>query len=197
MYLTDCNRHALTAERARRKMHRSGFTPRGYRIWTPAEDELCRRHHPDYDTLEKALPHRTRAALICRCGYLGITRAPRHFTAKDYSDLRRMYGVADRSTLADRFSGRSPKTLGKLARSLGLKRPRPAYRPTGYYLLDELRSRTLAEDLYMTHLDEFAGSGRYFSTQQWQGKKRVRYDHVIRAIHELGGRLSVTWDDDQ
>lgn len=197
MYLTDYNRHALSADRARRRMHRSGFTPRGYRIWTLREDELCRRHHPDYDALEKALPHRSRAALICRCGYLGITRAPRQFTAKDHSDLRRMYGVVERKILLERFAGRRAETIGNVARSLGLRRPRPSYRPTGDYLLDELRSRALAEDMYMPHLDEFAGSGRYFSTQQWHGQKKVRYDHIIRAIHELGGRLSVTWDDEQ
>jgi hypothetical protein len=48
----------------------------------------------------------------------------------------------------------------------------------------------------MTDLDEFANSHRYFAGKQWRGSRgQVNYRHIVRAIHELGGTLTVTWSD--
>lgn len=198
MYLTDHARHAATAERTRRLLMKRGVGPNGSMLWTAREDDLCRRLHPDYGAMLDALPHRSITALKKRCSHLCVQRKTFEWTAKALSDLRRMYPAAEWVELRDRFQGVSPATLKRIASRYGIARKRQPYLSTGIYLLDDLRARAFHEGMTMRHLDEYAESGMYFQGQCWKGARgQVKYDKIIRAIHELGGRLSICWDDER
>jgi hypothetical protein len=62
----DLSYYAQYADRSRalmRHFQRRGHTNQGFKIWTPEEDELCRRHYPNYTAMQRELPHRTRHAI--------------------------------------------------------------------------------------------------------------------------------------
>lgn len=79
-----------------------------------------------------------------------------------------------------------------------LSRPRKPYALTGIGLLDSLRQQCWQQNIKMAELDEFAKAKRYFTGKGWRGERgRVNYNHIVRAIHELGGTLSVHWETAQ
>lgn len=196
MYLGQFNKHANAAMRARQQMARTGTTFAGAPLWTTSEDEVCRRHYPDYAALQKALPNRSFNAIKSRCRTLGIVRTIRAYTGRDLKILRAGYATTDLTTLLEQFPGRTPAALKRQATELGLKRPRLPYAPSGDYLLDALRQRCREERYCMADLDEYVKQDRYFRHRHWRGPRgSISYTHIIRAIHELGGRLRIEWSD--
>lgn len=198
MYLTEFARHANTAARMRKLIRARGETARGFLVWKNWEDDICRQIYPDYSALRKALPHRTQAALQKRCSALGIQRKVHRWTAKEISDLRRMYSSAGAHELRERFTRFSTREIRRKAQELGLQRLRKPYQKSGNSLLDALRERAHDQNLTMLHLDEFAQSGEYFHRRYWRiGKGKIKYDIIVKAIQELGGRLTVDWGVEQ
>lgn len=196
MYLSDYSRYAAQGQRLRERMHRQGVNQRGDRLWTPKEDQLCRSLYPDYLALTKALPRRTKSAIQSRCKNLGISKKVHVWTAKERSDFRRLYASADRAEVFKRFPHLSDGAFHTLGRRLCIQRPKAPFVSTGNYLLDGLRQRARHEGLTMADLDEFTASRGYFRYKKWRPVRgRIKYDIIVRAIHELGGKLQIVWSD--
>lgn len=190
--------YARASARMRDTVRRRGTTCQGYILWTEAEDEICRRLHPDYSALLAALPGRTKGAVKRRCGSLGVTKKLHPWTGKEISDFRRIYPTAPAEELRERFDRRTRQAIEARAQSLGVRRAKPQYVPTGNYLLDALRSRCHEQGLTMRDLDEFVGRRKYFSRTHWRGRRGyINYNAIAAAIHEIGGRLSITWEYDE
>jgi len=196
MYLSDYSRYVSQGRKASARMRRRGINPRGDRLWSDEEDATCRELYPDYQALAGALPHRTMEALKTRCRSLGIARKVHIWTAKERSDFRRLYATADREEVLRRFPHLNVDSFHTYGQRLRVQRPKAPPALTGNYLLDELRQRARDEGLTMPDLDEFAGSREYFKCKRWRpGRGRIKYDFIVRAIHELGGRLQIVWSD--
>jgi hypothetical protein len=165
------------------------------KLWTSEEDATCKRLYPDYKALTQALPDRTRKAIEFHCQQLGITKKLLPFTAREVSDLRRSYKSATLEELAEKFPRRSRISLQSKAEKLQLHRPRKPYSRSGDMLLDELRSECFRRNISMRDLDDFAQSGRYFYEMRWRANlARLDYRHIVKAIKELGGVITVRWD---
>ena len=196
MYLSQFNDHTKAAQRLRDRIKQLGTTLDGKRLWTDEEDDMCRRLYPDYVAMSRSIPDRTKPALKSRCRDLAITRSRNHFTARDIKTMRAAYPSLDMPALLKLMPGRTAAVLHAKASDMGLTRPKPQYKPTGNYLLDALRQRCFEEGYTMSDLDEYVKKDRYFRRRHWCGPRGViSYTHIVRAIHELGGRLRIEWSD--
>jgi hypothetical protein len=195
MYLAEFARHANTARRNRVLVKRRGTNFAGQPVWTPEEEDTCRKLYPDYAALQRALSRRTYHSIRARCRHLGIAKTKRQFTAREVSDVRRMYGRASDAELKSHFAHRNHDSIRYMAQRLGVRRPRPRYTPTGDELLDELREQCFRKGLSMPDLDQYARSKHYFARGTWLSARSFNYRHIVKAIHELGGKLTIEWSD--
>ncbi|TPJ11449.1 hypothetical protein FJW04_24130 [Mesorhizobium sp. B2-7-3] len=194
MYLANVSRNAAQAQKSRERTQFTGVTTRGRLLWPASEDEVCRRHYPDYDAMRKLLPHRTRGALKKRCGALKITNARTNWTAKENSLFRRVYRSGTTEELIAAFPVKSLHALYERGYRLGLVRPVKPFKLTGDPLLDDLRQYCRRSNLTMLDVEKFVPSAGYFSGKGWRGGwGNINYHHIVRAIHELGGTLAIHW----
>ncbi|SDA40415.1 hypothetical protein [Mesorhizobium qingshengii] len=196
MYLSDFSRHANHAARERRRIAMRGVVPNGASVWSEAEDATCRRLHPDYATLVKALPSRTRRAIQMRCGILGLCAGSTPWTGKERTQFRKMYASTPREQLLQAFPNRTQRSLERQAARMGLLRAKPGYKPTGNELLDQLREQCFRQKITMVDLDTFANTKRYFTGKCWRGNRGTyNYRAILQCIKALGGRLTIEWID--
>jgi len=194
MLLHDYSRTANTVDRNRRKMARTGTNFAGHKLWTNEEDAMCRSTFPDFAATEKALPHRTRCAILGRCRALGLRIGHvKPFTAREQSAFRHDYQTMEWSALLEKYNHRTAAAIKTKARSLGIRRPRKPLKTLGDELLDATRNECFRQKLSMSDLDEFVGSKPYFRYCQ---VRRPNYAHIVRAIRELGGTIKIEWSEE-
>ncbi|MER8644666.1 hypothetical protein [Mesorhizobium sp. M1252] len=185
--------HQTIGEKTRRRIQKQGVTCRGYKLWTDAEDGICRDGYPDYAAISRALPHRSRCAIKSRCVSIGITKSST-WTAKRDTLFRKLYRTATTKVLYEAFPEMESRAIFDRGSQQKLSRPRKPYETTGIGLLDTLREECWRQNISMADLDEFANAKRYFKDKRWRGKRgTANYNCIVRAIHELGGTLSVQW----
>lgn len=184
--------NARTAERNRRRIERTGLVPSGHKVWRRPEPENLSQHHPDYKAAMRLNVERTLPAHYSKAGRMGIAgkRAP-EWTPAEISILRHGYARLSKAELMEQLPQRSWMAICRRARTMGEKRPRPPFKPTGDVVLDILFRRAHALGLTLGHLDEFMGR-RYYERRKWKGGRREVGLHV-RTIEELGGRLRARW----
>ena len=180
------------ADAARRKRARTGLTPRGDKLWTPAEDPILRKLYPDYASIRKRLRRRTKQALEARVRTLGLQRRLRKWTAAELSLLRKMWPSATEQQLLDAFPGASFSAIKGQAQRFKLSR-RPRLLMTGKPLVDEVRQRARAMNYTMPELDCLAKSGSYFQSNCFIN--HVQLTHVYSAVRRLGGVIRIQWKD--
>lgn len=195
MYLKEFTRHSISAARSRQRLRFLGVTPKGHRLWTPEEDEICRKYGHDYSILGARLPHRTYKALRARCQRLGIRPKRKRISAKQLSTLRRLYPSATKAELLDAFPGYTLRELHDLASYYGLKRRVRAFASTGFPIIDAVRERARELNYSMPDVDEIAGTGKYFQKAGWFNHTRPNFVYVSRAVEALGGTLVTVWDE--
>jgi hypothetical protein len=61
--------------------------------------------------------------------------------------------------------------------------------------LDQVRDYCTANNLFMPDIDEFAQSGNFFRKRAYR-RKKADLSAVDRAAKQLGGRLTIQWDED-
>jgi hypothetical protein len=194
MYLNDYTRHAQSADRSRRRMRYRGVTPNGHRLWTPKEDETCRKHGNDYRILQTKLPHRSYEALKQRCRLLGLCPQRQMVTAREVSLLRRL-GAASVDELRAAFPTRTLSQLNHLRRYHGVPARRRQFSPTGFPIIDSVRSRCFELNYSMSDLDQLAKSNSYFQRAGWL-RGNINYRAIGRAVAALDGDLTVRWRDE-
>ena len=194
MSLRRYTEQANQAAGSRERIKRTGRTPNGHRLWSEEEDAICRRLHPDYRALEKALPQRTAAAIKSRCARLGIRRKLKPWTAKEISALRKHYPEAPLDVLKRMFPDRSMAAIRSAARYNRVYRKRKAYVPTGVSVLDRIRARCFELNYTMTDLDALCRSKRYFSNSKWLSGW-ISHKAIAHAIIALDGEMDAEWRD--
>lgn len=177
-----------------------GMTSRGFPLWDKDEDETCGRLFPDYRAIEKKLKRRTISAIKSRCLVLGLrTRVNKPWTGEEHLKFRRLYSHASSmSEVVTAFPRRSRQAILGRAKTYGLQRPKPPYKPTRDKLLDELRNECHRKNITMPDLDVIAAGRGYFCRQSWRGRRgRIDHGRIVSAIRALGGTLIVQWERDE
>jgi len=166
----------------------------GRRIWTEAEDKICRYLHPDLQAIRARLSDRSYQAIRQRCNKLGLSPKRHVWTAAEVSRLRKLYPRATQAELLSAFPFTDMQGLMSKASSLGYCREKKPYVPTGHQVLDQIRERCRDLGLIMKELDDIARSKRFFQKQGWRGST---FNHRVlsRSVKTLGGSLRVEWDD--
>lgn len=99
-------RNAVSAERARSRILRSGFTISGHKLWTDKEDLVCRIFYPDYFALCQVLDTRTKKAIQTRCQKLGLVPRKQSWEWPARQKLRKLYPEASREEICRFFPWR-------------------------------------------------------------------------------------------
>lgn len=116
MYLANAARHQAIGDKTRRRIQKQGVTCRGYKLWTDAEDGICRDGYLDYAAISRALPHRSRCAIKSRCVSIGITKSST-WTAKRDTLFRKLYRTATTKVLYEAFPEMDRVLFSTVARS--------------------------------------------------------------------------------
>jgi len=195
MNLREYTRHAQSANRARRLIQHRGITPQGYQIWTPNEDEICKKHGNDYGVLRRKLPHRSYRALAWRCQRLGL-RPKRNLTsAKEISLLRKLAKNSSSQEIIAAFPHRTVKQLQAIRSYYGIPLPKRRLIPTGFPIVDTIRARCFELNYSMGDLDKLAKTRGYFRRAGWRSAG-MNYRAIGRAVAALDGELTIHWRDE-
>jgi hypothetical protein len=182
---------AATAERVRR----TGRTPMGDAIWTERERAICRECHPDFNAMKRRLPRRTLGAIHEMCRRMGLTDPPSPWSGAELTRLRKNFATASKADLLTVLPGRTYGAIIRMAYKHGFRRTRKPYKRTCHAALDQVRDYCTANNLFMPDIDEFAQSGNFFRKRAYR-RKKADLSAVDRAAKQLGGRLTIQWDED-
>jgi hypothetical protein len=186
-------RNAASAERARLRILRSGFTIGGHKIWSEEEDLICRIFYPDYFAICQILYNRSKKAIQTRCQKLGLVRRRVSWGWPERQKLRKLYPHASKDEICVALPGIEWQKIQSAARYYGYRREKKPYKITGIPALDQLRSRCHAIRWTMRDADEEAGTKRYFQTRGYR-TKYPNYWAISRGVRALGGHLEIRWD---
>jgi hypothetical protein len=183
---------AVSAERLRRRMAKSGRTLAGQKLWGNDEIEHLRRTYPDYRKARAVLPDRSLSAIRSKASRLRITRSRRIWSDNDVKRLKAPYrqGRPVYEILA-LFPGKTKQQIWTRGRRSGWRRPRTP--PKAYELkhYDDVRAQAFASKLSMRELACLSVTGSYFL----QPPSRNNWRKISKAVEMLDGKLSVVWSD--
>lgn len=186
-------RGAATAERNRQRARVSGCNPGGYPLWRDWEDDVCRKHHPDYQTIKKVLKTRSLRAVRTHCQKLGLAIRRHIWTGVEISRLRRLYPAAEWDVLSSEFPFATKLMISEVSRRHGIYRNKKPYKRTGIAPLDQLRDKCFDIRWNMADLDKASGTKTYFQKMAWIGNKRPSDRAIGRAIRALDGEIEINW----
>lgn len=190
MQLSSAQRGAINAAAVNRTyMRRTGLTYAGQKLWTEAEEGLVRQHHPDYATLVRLLPGRTRRAIENKAQRLGVARDHRIWSDLDERVMRPAYVRGDPiNDIVALLDGKTKKQVWAKAAKRKIRRPRRRPKLLNLPVVDDVRQRAFDLQLTMRDLDEIAGSRRYFRKPNYYNWKALD-----AAVRWLGGTAQVAW----
>lgn len=194
MDLAHLARNAASAERARSRILRSGFTISGHKIWTDEEDLVCRIFYPDYFAIRQILDTRSKKAIQTRCQKLGLVPPRQSWRWSARQQLRKLNPEARKEEICEVFPGVDWRKIQSAARYYGYRRKKKPYKITGIISLDQSRSRCYDIGWTMRDFDEEAGTKRYFQTRGYRSKY-PNFRAINRGVRALGGRLEIRWDE--
>lgn len=171
-------------------MARTGLTYSGQRLWTPKEISALRLY-PDYRTLVRALPGRTRKAIESKVWRCGLAKPLRVWSEAEFRVMKRPYvqGVPMAAILS-LLPGKTAQQVWSKASSRGIRRPRRLLKLTGFAPVDAVRRRAFDLHISMTDLDVMAGRRSYFKPP-----RRTDWSAVQQVLPHLGGKAAVHWHE--
>ncbi|MBB4297211.1 hypothetical protein GGI55_001738 [Rhizobium leguminosarum] len=186
-------RNAASAERARRRMRKEGFTMRGQKLWTEDEFQIIREIGPNFDSIRERLPHRTRVSIESQCRKMGFIQKPQHaWSAAEISKLRKLYPAAIIEEICQTFPHSTWVNIRQVAQYHGFRRARRPFKPTGNAPVDEMLAKLFEANLSFHDLDKECRTKRYFQKAKWRYAK-PNYNRLVKAIELLDGELAVRW----
>ena len=196
MRLSWIARGAVTAERNRAIMARTGYTMSGQKLWTSDEVEKLRRLYPKYTykQLERFLVGRSYWAIRGKCQGLGIVPNRHIWTAAEISKLRHLFRTGTVADIKAEWPKRTYAHISRVANYHGIRRGRRPLKATGLPLIDQIRDRAYELGYSMPDLDEIAGTKTYFQVAQWN-RGPVNQKAIARAVKALDGNLIAVWND--
>jgi hypothetical protein len=183
---------AVSAERLRRRMAKSGRTLAGQKLWANDEIEHLRRTYPDYRKARTVLPDRSLSAIRSKASRLRITRSRRIWSDNDVKRLKAPYRQRRPvDEILALFPGKTKKQIWTRACRSGWRRPRTP--PKAYEIkhYDDVRARAFVSKLSMRELACLSATGSYFL----QPPSRNNWRKISKAVEMLDGKLSVVWSD--
>lgn len=189
-------RGAVTAERNRSYMAKTGVTMSGERVWSEEEVAKLRRLYPlfTYKELVKYFDGRTWNAIRSRAQILGLTKRRHVWTAAEISRLRRIYPTGSTDEIRAAFPGFDLRHIRVIANYHGLFRKRRPFRHIGIPAIDQIRARAFELGYSMVDVDIMARSKRYFQQGGWYSG-HVHHRAIARAIKALDGAVSAEWKE--
>lgn len=183
------------SDRARASMRHRGVTPNGYSLWTKEEDRIVRELYPDYVTMKKLLRRRSRRSLSWRAGVLGLRtiRLQLPWTGREVTILRRRWREATRTELVSEFPRHPWGSIAKKGQSFGIRRRPWTPKPTGLYVLDQIRARAAEQKTSLCELDRVCSCRGYFENSSSQ-PRWPRHNILLKAIAALGGHVEIVWE---
>ena len=183
-------RGAITAERMRERIHRTGLTPNGHPVWNGFEMGNLTGNHPNYAAIVILNPRRTLIADYGKACRIGITkpRAPDWDHYNEIPRLRRLYPTATRAEILEAFPGRTWAAIANQANARGIYQVKASPRPTGSHLLDQILARAAVLNLSLSDLDVLGRRQGYFSKRRWRYGRPDHRAHAI-AVLAMGGHL--------
>lgn len=170
-------------------MRRHGTTLSGQPLWSELEIALLREHYPDYATLVRLLPHRTRKAIEMKVAKLGLARPLRIWADGEVRRFKPPYQDGTSVTnILPLLNQKSANQLYAAAWKRQISRPRRRPKLVGIPILDSVRQRAFDMNISLRELDEATGQKKYFSHPT-----SIRWTAVERAIRVLGGKFVVRW----
>lgn len=193
MEIQSLTRGAITAERMRRRIQRSGFNMCGQPLWTEKELDLLRKHHPDYKAAMRALKRRSYGGIRAKAQQLGLTIKRKSWTAREVSLLRRVYPTASHEEISELLPNRSWTQIKSAAGYHKIYRKRKPFKGTGISVLDQIRERSFELRYSMVDLDALSHSKSYFAKGNWH-RGWVNQKAVAKAIKALDGEMKAGWN---
>ncbi|MDD9899430.1 MAG: hypothetical protein OXT65_00435 [Alphaproteobacteria bacterium] len=187
---------AVTAQRMRKRMKRTGKTPRGHWLWTKEEDRKVIRLYPDYKAMKKQLRRRTLISLKRRASNLGIARKRHVWTGAEITLLRRLFPETPRHEILAAFPYLTWRQIYSRARYAGFRRKKKPFKMTGHQPLDDILRFAYRNNLSLADIDKLSRTKKYFQKAQWCSNGFRGHKAILRAALALGGRVRVEWEDD-
>lgn len=184
-------RNAILAERLRIAIQKSGMVG-GHSLWTDAEREIIRSLAPDYDSIAKLLPNRSRKSIRHQASRLGFARRMHLWTGAELAKLRKLYPTARKEVICAEFPHSPWGNIAQVANYHGFRRARKPYKPTGNESIDGLLVKCMEANLRYLDLDKICRSKSYFQRANWRYQK-PNYNRIVKAIEYLEGKISVHW----
>ncbi len=192
MQLTQAQRAGLAGAAASREwMRRHGTTPAGHPLWSEAEVALLYLHYPDYKTLVRLLPRRTRKAIELKVAKIGLARPLRIWSAGEVRGFKPPY--RDGTAVSEILPILNQKTADQLyaaASRRRIRRPRRRPKMLGVPVLDSIRQRAFDLNIPLRELDDATGQKHYFGSPRC-----IRWKAVARAMKTLGGTPVAKWPE--
>ncbi|MBB3744977.1 hypothetical protein FHX10_004514 [Rhizobium sp. BK591] len=186
-------RNAASAVGIRNRMKKEGCTMRGDKLWTEDERKIVVERWPDFDDIQKALPHRSRIAICAQCRKMGLRKKPQHlWSAAEISKLRKLYPGASIEEICETFPHSTWVNIRQAARYHGFRRNRKPFKLTGNQPIDEMLAKLFEANFSFPELDRELRTKQYFRKQRWR-YARPNYNRLVKAIELLDGELAVRW----
>ena len=170
-------------------MRRHGRTPAGQLLWSDAEVALLYEHYPDYATLVRLLPHRTRKAIGLKVAKLGLAGPLKVWADDEVFRFKPPYrGGVPVAEILPLLNQKTTTQLYGAAWKRRIRRPRRRPKLVGVPILDSIRQRAFDMNITLTELDEATGVKGYFTSP-----RSLRWRPILKAIDILGGKAVVRW----
>lgn len=181
-------------ESAKRRMMISGTTLAGQPLWSESEVQILRAHAPDYNEIMERLPNRSFEAIRHKCNRLGLSRSIHLWTGLEIAKLRRLYPGAAKEVIIAAFPHSTWAQIKSSARRYGFRRDRLLLMDADHPIVDAIIKRCRQIGWSLPDLDAEAGTGSYFRNCNWK-KHPPNFNALLKAIHALGGKFAVIWDN--
>lgn len=189
--LAYAERAVQRAQQARHRIFRNGVNPQGKPVWTAREMSIVQRLYPDYQAIQRELPHRSYSAIRGFAQNYKIASKRHVWTTQEVARLRQLYARATRAELIEAFPGLTINQIVGQARFRGFQREKTGPKPLGIPILDAIRRRAFELNYSLTDLDAECRSKKYFQ----KATRSIIWKYVQRAIEYLEGVAVVRWQD--
>ena len=192
-YLRQYMDGARSAALARARIRKTGYVCGYGKVWSHREEQVCRLFWPKTYEISRLLRGRSVGAVQAKCRQLGLTPKAHPWTAAELSKLKRIYPASSWEEIYAALPGRSLNSIRHAVQYYKIRRNRKPYKPTGNFLIDQIRSRCFDLNYRMHDADKLALSKRYFYKAGWHSGW-INHKAIARAVAALDGRLIVQWD---
>lgn len=160
--------------------------------WTLPEIKVLTGLYPDIDAICRALPGRTRIAIVERIKVLGLGRRLKRWTTEREEILRKMYDALSDQELG-RVLGTSAGAVATKRLSMGLLRHQaPKNKKARLPIVNDIRNEARRRGVFFRAI---ANAAHCYPLTNTTDYGRLSWVAVARVVDSMGGEFYVEWDD--